>query len=403
MRHPFVVLRELPVAGLVVLTGCITVAPPPVATSAVAESRLVMVVGERADALGWTTSAPDHGMVHVRMHDGRDLVVREQAIAAPWLEAGRWVLRRTGNGLEPAEIVSGLDAFLEVRPRGAASLIIPIGEVVGILHEAPSAPTPPPPPVAVIEPLRGHMSELVELGETPDVRAARAISCAHGVVHVVFAGGTEADVPEARVRDLRLVVGQPVTAFWEGTVYPAHVVALRSGEARIAWDDGSDSPEQWVQLAMLDRIVGPLGARGQINACRNTGPVAVEVGQRVRLGRLVACEGNVRVVQGRDGFVRLVEPQVATHARVGLGDTIEALWNHQSPYPAQVMSIGERVHVRWEDGSESDVDPADLLSYVRTEDRPSTVVSCPAPPPADGDGGTPRAPAEATTPSAPAR
>lgn len=367
---------------LVPLTGCITVAPPPVTTSPPAESRLVMVVGERADALGWTTSAAEHGVVRVRMHDGRDLVVREQGVAAPWLEAGRWVLRRTPSGLEPAEIVSGLDAFLEVRPHGQASIIIPIGEVVGILHEPPAMPTPvtpvvTPPP----EPPRGRMSELVELGESADVRAARALSCSGGLVHVLFADGSEADAPSASVRDLRLIVGQPVTALWEGTAYPAHVTALRGREARIAWDDGSDTPEQWVQASMLDRILGPsdgAAVRGTLAACRGAGPVAVEVGQRVRLGHLLACEGNVRVVQARDGIVRLVDPQRAVRARVAIGDHVEALWNHQTPYAAQVVSIGERVHVRWEDGSESDVDPADLLTYVRTEERPIAPVECPA-------------------------
>jgi hypothetical protein len=149
-------------SAIVSLAACTAAALPPVA-SPPAESRLVMVVGERADALGWTTSSAEQGMVRVRMHDGRDLVVREQAVAAPWLEVGRWVLRRTGNGLEPAEIVSGLDAFLEVRPRGQAAIIVPIGEVFGILHErppeadrsqeptqgpAPEGPVPPPEPPA---------------------------------------------------------------------------------------------------------------------------------------------------------------------------------------------------------------------------------------------------------------
>jgi hypothetical protein len=365
--------------ALISLTGCITVAPPPVVTSPPAESRLVMVVGERADALGWTTSAAEHGVVRVRMHDGRDLVVREQGVAAPWLEAGRWVLRRTPSGLEPAEIVSGLDAFLEVRPHGQPSIIIPIGEVVGILHEPPSMPTPATPPVTPPpEPPRGRMSELVELGESGDVRAARALTCSGGVVHVLFANGGEADVPITSVRDLRLIVGQPVTAFWEGTAYPAHVSEVRGREVRVAWDDGSDTPEQWVQASMLDRILGPLGdARGALAACRGAGPVAVEVGQRVRLGHLLSCEGNVRVVQARDGIVRLVDPARAARARVAIGDHVEALWNHQTPYAAQVVSIGERVHVRWEDGSESDVDPADLLTYVRTDERPIGPVECP--------------------------
>ncbi|MFN9811902.1 MAG: hypothetical protein ACK6CU_19965 [Deltaproteobacteria bacterium] len=149
-------------SAIVSLAACTAAVLPPVA-SPPAESRLVMVVGERADALGWTTSSAEQGMVRVRMHDGRDLVVREQAVAAPWLEVGRWVLRRTGNGLEPAEIVSGLDAFLEVRPRGQAAIIVPIGEVFGILHErppeadrsqeptqgpAPEGPVPPPEPPA---------------------------------------------------------------------------------------------------------------------------------------------------------------------------------------------------------------------------------------------------------------
>lgn len=376
MRRPtFHRLASLAIAGS--LTACITVAPPPVTTSAAAESRLVIVVGERADALGWTTSAAERGMVHVRMHDGRELVVREQGVAAPWLEAGRWVLRRTANGLEPAEIVSGLDAFLEVRPRGGASLIVPIGEVVGILHEPPPAP---PSVTPQVEPVRGSMAELVELGESPEVHAGRALGCANGHAHVLLAGGAELELPEARVRDLRVVVGQPVTAMWEGTAYPAHVVGVRGHEARIAWDDGSDTPEQWVQLSMLDRLLGPLPERATLTACRNGGPVSVELGQRVRLGHLLACEGNVRVVQARDGIVRLVEPQTAVRARLSIGDRVEALWNHQTPYAAQIVSIGERVHVRWEDASESDVDPVDVVSYVRTEERPSAPAACPANP-----------------------
>ena len=368
-------MKRVILVALLALGGCITVAPPPIVTSPPAESRLVMVVGDRADALGWTTSAPEHGMVRVRMHDGRDLVVREAGVSAPRLEEGRWVLRRAANGLEPAEIVSGMDAFLEVRPRGAASSIIPIGEVVGILHEPP--PAPPPQVVTPPEPPRGRMADLVELGESPDVRAGRAMSCSNGSVHVLLGNGRELDVPEARVRDLRVIVGQPVTAFWEGTAYPAHVAGVRGREARIAWDDGSDTPEQWVQLSMLDRILGPPPERTTLTACRANGPVAVEIGQTVRVGPLLACEGNVRVVQARDGIVRLVQPQASTRARLSIGDRVEALWNHDTPYAAQVVTIGERVHVRWEDGSESDVDPNDIVSYVRTEDRPSTNVECP--------------------------
>lgn len=368
-------MKRVPWFALLALGGCITVAPPPVVTTPPAESRLVVVVGDRADALGWTTSAAEHGMVRVRMHDGRDLVVREAGISAPRLEQGRWVLRRAAAGLEPAEIMSGMDAFLEVRPRGATAIIIPIGEVVGILHEPP--PTPPPAVVTPPEPPRGRVAELVELSETPDVRAGRAMSCSNGNVHVLLGNGRELDVPEARVRDLRVVVGQPVTAFWEGTAYPAHVVGVRGREARIAWDDGSDTPEQWVQLSMLDRVLGPPPAQTALTACRSSGAVAVEIGQSVRVGHVLACEGNVRVVQGRDGIVRLVEPQASTRARLSIGDRVEALWNHDTPYAAQIVSIGERIHVRWEDGSETDVDPNDIVSYVRTEDRPSTNVECP--------------------------
>jgi len=369
-------MARLPALLALLLCSCIAASPVRPDAPALAESRLVMVLGERADALGWTMSAPIEGMLRVRMHDGRELVVRERATAAPWLETGRWVLRRTGAGLEPAEILSGMDAFLEVRPRGGAAVIVPIAEVVGILHEAPALPPPPPPPV--LEAPRGRMSELVELGETPDVRAGRALACANGTVHVLLGGGREIDVPEASVRDLRVVVGQPVTAFWEGTAYPAHVVGVRGREARIAWDDGSDTPEQWVQMSMLDRILGPLGARATLAACRSTGPVSVELGQRARLGRLLSCEGSVRVVQARDGIVRLVDPATAIRARVAVGDHVEALWNGGTAYAAQILAIGERVRVRWEDGSETEVDPADLLTYVRTEDRPSEPVVCPA-------------------------
>jgi hypothetical protein len=309
------------------------------------------------------------------MHDGRELVVREDATAVPWLEAGRWVLRRTSAGLEPAEIVSGLDAFLEVRPRGGATVIVPIGEVVGLLHEAP--PEPPPPPV---EAPRGRTSELVELSEAPDVRAGRAMSCANGTVHVLLGSGAEIDLPESRVRDLRLVVGQPVTAFWQGTAYPAHVAALRGSEVRIAWDDGSDTPEQWVPSSMLDRVLGPPDARRALTACRGAGPVAAELGQRVVIGHTLACEGTTRVVQGPQGILRLVDPAGAVRARVAVGDAVMARWNHQTPYAARVLAIGERVRVRWEDQSETEVDPADLLEYVRTEDRPSERPECPATP-----------------------
>jgi hypothetical protein len=107
----------------------------------------------------------------------------------------------------------------------------------------------------------------------------------------------------------------------------------------------------------------------------------VEIGQTVRVGPLLACEGTVRVVQARDGLVRLLEPQASTRARLSIGDRVEALWNHDTPYAAQVVTIGERIHVRWEDGSESDVDPNDIVSYVRTEERPSANVECPTAPP----------------------
>lgn len=360
------------------LAGCITVAPAAVNTTPPAESRLVMVVGERADALGWTTGAAEHGVVRVRMHDGRELVVREQGVAAPWLEAGRWVLRRTADGLEPAEIVSGLDAFLEVRPRGGAPAIIPIGEVVGILHEAPSATS-----AATTEPLRGRIDAMVVLGERAEVRAGRALSCTDGVVHVLLGDGTEIDVPQERVRDLRLTVGQQVTAFWEGTPYGARVVAVRGAQVRLAWDSDSTSPQVWVQASMLDRVPAPSGAATQLTACRDSGPVAIEVGQRLRVGQLLACEGAVRVVRSGDGIERLPEAQASTRAQLGIGDRIEALWNQSSVYPAQVLSIGERIRVRWEDNSETDVDPADIVSHLRSEPRAVEAVACPAAPVSD--------------------
>jgi hypothetical protein len=367
--------RSWILVALAPLAGCITVAPPPPTLPRVAESRLLSVVGERADALGWTVSPVEDGLVRLRMHDGRELVVREDATAVPWLEAGRWVLRRAPTGLEAVEIVSGLDAFLEVRPRGGEPLIVPIAEVMGLLHEAPPEPTPPPP-----ERPRGRVTELVELSETTDVRAGRAMSCADGTVHVLLGSGVELDLPETRVRDLRLVVGQPVTAFWEGTAYPAHVTALRPGEARIAWDDGSDTPEQWVRTSMLDRVLGPTEARRALTACRSAGPVAVELGQRVVVGHILSCEGTTRVVQGPQGILRLVEPAAAGRARLVVGDRVQARWNHQTPYAATVLAIGERIRVRWEDQSETEVDPADVLEYVRTEDRPSEQAECPAAP-----------------------
>jgi hypothetical protein len=252
---------------------------------------------------------------------------------------------------------------------------VPIAEVMGLLHEPPPEPTPPAP-----EPPRGRMAELVELSETTDVRAGRAMSCANGMVHVLLGSGAELDVPEAQVRDLRLVVGQPVTAYWRGTAYPAHVTALRAGEVRIAWDDGSDTPEQWVQASMLDRVLGASEGRRTLTACRGAGPVAVEVGQRVVVGHILSCEGTTRVVQGPQGILRLVEPEAATRARVAVGDRVLARWNHQTPYAATVMAIGERVRVRWEDQSESEVDPADLLEYVRTGERASEPAECPPAP-----------------------
>jgi hypothetical protein len=106
----------------------------------------------------------------------------------------------------------------------------------------------------------------------------------------------------------------------------------------------------------------------------------VEVGQRVVVGHILSCEGTTRVVQGPQGILRLVEPEAATRARVAVGDRVLARWNHQTPYAATVMAIGERVRVRWEDQSESEVDPADLLEYVRTGERASEPAECPPAP-----------------------
>jgi len=59
-----------------------------------------------------------------------------------------------------------------------------------------------------------------------------------------------------------------------------------------------------------------------------------------------------------------------------VGDAVEARWSG-TPYAAIVLTLGDRIHVRWYDGTENDVDPADLVTVRASDGRPNEPVACP--------------------------
>jgi len=130
-------LAFAPLCALVT-SACATVpAPPPMR-----ETQRVSIAGEQADTIGETVEGPFEGHMLVHTNDGRDIWVRETSLSTPSFAVDEWVLVAHDGGIVPAQVVRGLDDFIEVRI-GSVVGIAPMHTIVAILHSAPTVPVSP--------------------------------------------------------------------------------------------------------------------------------------------------------------------------------------------------------------------------------------------------------------------
>lgn len=368
-------IERLATLLLLFLTACTVF--PAARTTPHAATRRVVIPGEEADTLAETSGDSDGELVAVRTHDGREVWVPEASLGGASLVPGTWVLLRQGGALVTAAVARSLDDFVEVDAAGVRA-IVPVSDVVARLHHGPVAPeTPPPPPPVVTTPpppppAPTPIAHMVVLEATSQARVAMLDACTGDVADVTFPDGTQAHVPRSDLRPLRVRAGDHVTAMWNGSApYPATIVATRDSLVRARWDD--ESPEQWIELTDVQSVDGV--ATGSVSGCPHRA-VLVDQGARTRIGRLLACEASSATVLDSEGAPRTVSRESLTRVPLHVGDAVEARWNG-TPYEAIVLGIGERVHVRWYDASEGDVDPADLVTFRAREARASEPAICP--------------------------
>jgi len=359
-------------AVVLVLLGTACTVLPAVRSPVQVETRRVTILGEEADTLGDTTGQNETGLVAVHTHDARDVWVRESALGGASLVAGNAVLVRSSGAIVTAQVVRALDDFAELELNGA-STIVPTSDIVARLHHGtpvapppPAVVTPPPPPPPAPTPL----ARMVALEVAPLSRVAMLDSCSAGVAHVTFSGGAEGHVATSQLHPLRVSAGDHVTALWNESPYPGIILRTRDALVRVRWEDES---EQWIDLDDVQSVEA--AATGVVHGCAPQ-RVLVDEGARTRVGRVIACEGSSATILDADGTPRQVERASTRQLPLRVGDAIEARWSG-TPYDAIVLTLGERLHVRWYDGSEGDVDPADVVTFRARGDRASEPAACP--------------------------
>jgi len=357
-------------AILVVLLGTACTVLPAVRPTIHAETRRVALPGEEADTLGETMGETEGSLVPVRTHDGRELWVREATLGGASLVPGTSVLLSQSGTLVTVTVTRSLDDFVEVDLNGARS-IVPTSQIVARLHHGPAPLAPPP--VAVAPPPPPPLTPLVQmvvLEPAPLLRAGTIEACSAGLVHVMFPDGSDVRVPTSNVHPLRVRAGDQVMALWNESPYAGVILATRDSLVRVRWEDET---EQWVELTDVQSVEAePTGA---LRGCGHQ-HVLVDEGARSHVGHVIACEGAFATVIDGTGTPRRIARESVTRLPLRVGDAIEARWNG-TPYTAIVLSLGDRVHVRWYDASEGDVDPADIVRFRALEARASEPASCP--------------------------
>ena len=359
-------------AVLVVLLGTACTVLPVVRSPVQVETRRVAILGEEADTLGDTTGQRETGLVSVHTHDARDVWVRESALGGASLVAGNAVLVRWNGAIVTAQVVRALDDFAELQLDGT-STIVPASDVVARLHHG--APVAPPPPAAIVTPPPPAvpptpLARMVALEVAPLSRVAMLDACSAGVAHVTFPDGSEGHVATSQLHPLRVSAGDHVTALWNESPYPGVILRTRDALVRVGWEDES---EQCIDLEDVQSVQA--AATGAVLGCAPR-RVLVDEGARTRVGRVIACEGSSATILDADGTPRQLDRTSTRQLPLRVGDAIEARWSG-TPYDAIVLTLGERVHVRWYDGSEGDVEPADVVTFRARGDRASEPASCP--------------------------
>lgn len=378
-------------------TGC--GARPPTADVPTRPERLVLVVGESADALGVERArSADDRSARVALHDGSETWVESWRVRELELVPGSRLVVRQGASLVIARALERLDrmALVELGEGAQASRVLaPIGDVIAVLRRSatlddatpPRDPgggsgttdpqTPPPPPP--IDPAR-----VVAFDGASVWAVARMAGCSGGQAAVLRPGGEVLRVPFARVAAVAVAAGDRVRAPWEGTSYPAMVLETRGGMVHIQWEDGSDA---WMPAEQLLEVLraAPAAAQGtggrgaRPASCLRAGaPVLVHLGRQRLVGVIEGCAGRRATLVRPDGSRDARPLEALERARLEPGTSLEARWRDAATYRAEAIAEeGDQVRVRWEDGSEEAISVATVVSYVAPADAPAAAAAEP--------------------------
>lgn len=380
-------VRQRPALLVAALLTACGAGPVPVTEEPTRPERLVLVVGESADALGIEQARdPRRDAALVALHDGTRTWVESWRVRDLELVPGSRVVVRRGGELAVATLVERVDRMAWVGVADVPSLVS-ISDVVAVLRrsdvtagppivppgpETPPAPAPPP-----VDPAR-----VVTFDGASLWAVGRLTACADGAATIALPEGrAPLVVPFDRVAPLALEAGDRVWAPWEGSSYPATILETRSGMVHLRWDDESDV---WMPAEDLRRVLRepPSSARARRpSAClRSAAPVLVHLGRLRLAGVVQGCTEGRALVLRPDGSRDERPLAELARARIEVGDTIEASWHGGGVYSATVIAIdGGTLRVRWEDASEEDVALDTLVSVLEPAgaEREHPAPACP--------------------------
>ncbi|WP_236517174.1 tudor domain-containing protein [Sandaracinus amylolyticus] len=368
------------------LAGCASSAPRPEVPTR--PERLVMVVGEKSDAIGIEQARdPSRTVVEVAFHDGARAWVEEWRVRDLDLPAGARVVVRREGALAVTTLVERVDRMAWIAG-GETPTLVSIGDLIAVLRrsdvvDAPAeddddtdeVATEPPPP---IDPAR------VVAYDGPEVwLVARLAACSASDATLITADRAEPLVVSFdRIAPLVIDAGDRVWAPWQGTSYRAIVIETRGEVVHLRWEDGSDA---WMPASDVRRVLreaSPSSGRARRPAVcsARAAPVLVHVGRTRVAGVIESCdETHATLALPEGAHERRARTELTTLA-LAPGDTIDATWRGSGDYVATVVALeGGSLQVRWEDGSEETIPLATVISALEPagETRPRGALVCP--------------------------
>lgn len=370
----------------VCLAGCASSAPRPEVPTR--PERLVMVVGEKSDAIGIEQARDaSRAVVEVAFHDGARAWVEDWRVRDLDLPAGARVVVRREGALAVTTLVERIDRMAWIAD-GDAPRLVTIGELIAVLRRSDVVDAPEPtedddedteeataPP---IDPARVVAYDGLEVW-----LVARLAACGASDATVIAADRSEPlSVPFERIAPLAIDAGDRVWAPWQGTSYRALVIETRGEVVHLRWEDGTDA---WMPASDVRRVlraaVPRSGRARRPPACSaRAAPVLVHVGRTRIAGVVESCDETHATLALPDGTRERRARTELAPLTLAPGDTIDATWRGSGDYVATVSAIeGATVQVQWEDGSEETIPLATVISALEPagETRPRGALVCP--------------------------